>query len=331
VRPRDGGPSRPAARYGTRYLRQVRWLQEASESSIREVVVAAAPALAEANIELASTITTSNPEWCAGTATIARSFVVKFAWSKPAAIRVLREARILDALADIAPQLPIPRLVGVSSDPVGFVTRLVAGAPLGSDERPSWAAVGAEIAGFLASLHNDSVLAQVRAKVPELVEPKPQATTNAIRSRLPRFLDSRRAQLALQSCDWVDNVLATPSRRQVLAHGDLHGYNQVWDQSTWKLRLVADFEVSGPADPEYDLRYFPPLEPTLGLVRQICEQYSTLTGFSMDMRRAMAWHIRTALGDALWRSEADVPLPAACTPASYVDDIDRKLEELART
>jgi hypothetical protein len=88
--------------------------------------------------------------------------------------------------------------------------------------------------------------------------------------------------------------------------------------------------VSGPADPEYDLRYFPPLEPTLGLVREICERYTELTGFSMDARRVMAWHIRTALGDALWRSEAGVPLPAACTPASYVDDIGRKLEELAR-
>lgn len=288
------------------------------------------PALAAANIEPASKIATSNPEWCAGTATIARSFLVKFAWSKPAAIRVLREARVLDTLADVAPELPIPRLVGVSSDPVGFVTRLVEGAPLGHDERPSWTAVGAGIAGFLGSLHDGTVLAQVREKVPELVEPQPQATTSEIRSRLPRFLDRHRAQLALQWCDWVDEVLVTPSRRQVLAHGDLHGYNQVWDRTTWKLRLVADFEVSGPADPEYDLRYFPPFEPTLGLVRGICERYTALTGFSMDMRRAMAWHIRTALGDALWRSEAGVPLPAGGTPASYVDDIDRKLEELAR-
>jgi hypothetical protein len=175
--------------------------------------VAATPALAAANIELASKITTSNPEWCAGTATVARSFVVKFAWSKPAAIRVLREASVLDALADVAPELPIPRLIGVSSDPVGFVTRLVEGAPLGSDERPSCAAVSAGIAGFLGSLHDGTVLAQVREKVPELVEPQPQATTNAIRSRLPRFLDSRRAQLALQWCEWVDEVLTTPSRR----------------------------------------------------------------------------------------------------------------------
>jgi aminoglycoside phosphotransferase (APT) family kinase protein len=305
-------------------------LHDPSESSVREVVVAATPALATASILLASKIATSDPEWCVGTATVARSFVVKFAWSKPAAIRVLREARVLDALADVAPQLPVPRLVGVSSDPVGFVTRLVDGAPLGFDERPSWAAVGAGIAGFLGSLHDSSVLTQVREKIPELVEPQPQATTDAIRLRLPRFLDPRRGQLALQWCDWVDEILATPSRRQVLAHGDLHGYNQVWDRSTWKLRLVADFEGSGPADPEFDLRYVPSLEPTLGLVLGVCERYAALTGYSMDVRRAMAWHIRTALGDALWRSEAGVPLPGGCTPASYVDDIDRKLEELGR-
>src|SRR5207253_5003362 len=137
-----------------------------------------------------------------------------------------------------------------------------------------------------------------------------------------------RAELARRWCDWVDEVLASAARQQVLVHGDLHGYNQVWDRSTWKLRLVADFEVSGPADPEYDLRYFPPLEPTLGFVHSVCGRYTALTGSSLNVRRVMAWHIRTALGDALWRSEAGIPLPAGCTPASYVDDIRRKLEEL---
>jgi hypothetical protein len=172
------------------------------------------------------------------------------------------------------------------------------------------------------------VLARVQDEVPGLVVPRPQATTDAIRSRLPPFLDAHRADLARRWCDWVDEILASPSPQQVLAHGDLHGYNQVWDRSTWKLRLVADFEVSGPADAEYDLRYFPPLEPPLGVVHAVCERYAALVGSSLDVRRVMAWHVRTALGDALWRSEAGVPLPAGCTPASYVDDIRRKFEEL---
>jgi aminoglycoside phosphotransferase (APT) family kinase protein len=171
----------------------------------------------------------------------------------------------------------------------------------------------------------------VSAAVPGLVEPQPQATTAAIRARLPAFLDEPRARLALAWCDWCDDVLAAPPSRQILVHGDLHGYNQVWDRSVWRLRLVADFEVSGPADPEYDLRYLPPLEPTLGLVRGIADRYAALTGRPVDLRRVMAWQIRTALGDALWRSEAGVPLPGGCTPASYVDDIEGKLAELALT
>jgi hypothetical protein len=55
-----------------------------------------------------------------------------------------------------------------------------------------------------------------------------------------------------------------------------------------------------------------------------------VTGFDLDLRRVMAWHVRTALGDALWRSEAGVPLPAGSTPASYVDDIQRKLPAVRR-
>ena len=274
------------------------WLPDPSESSIREAVASAVPALAGAEIDVASELTTSDPEWCAGTAVVARGFVVKVAWSEPASIRVLREARLLAALADAAPELPIPRLVGVSSSPVGFVTRLVEGVPLAHDERPSWAVVASEIADFLARLHHPSLLARVH-EVPGLAVPRPQATTDAIRSRLPRFLDAHRAKLARRWCDWIDEILASPSRQQVLAHGDLHGYNQVWDRTTWKLRLVADFEVSGPADPEYDLRYLPPLEPTLGFVHSVCERYAALVGSSLDFRRVMAWHVRTALGDAL--------------------------------
>jgi aminoglycoside phosphotransferase (APT) family kinase protein len=306
----------------------VDWLPDPSESSIREAVASAVPALAGAEIDLASEFTTSDPEWCAGTAVVGRGFVVKVAWSEPAAIRVVREARLLAALADAAPELPLPRLVGVSSSPVGFVTTRVEGVPLGHDERPSWAVVASELASFLARLHDLSLLAWVHDEVPGLVVPRPQATTDAIRTRLPPFLDAHHADLARRWCDWVDEILASPSRQQVLAHGDLHGYNQVWDRTTWKLRLVADFEVSGPADPEYDLRYLPPLEPTLGFVHSVRAQYAALVGSSLDVRRVMAWHVRTALGDALWRSEAGVPLPAGCTPASYVDDIRRKFEEL---
>lgn len=39
----------------------------------------------------------------------------------------------------------------------------------------------------------------------------------------------------------------------------------------------------------------------------------------------MAWHRRTALGDALWRSEAGIHLPDHRTPVEWVEDLQRRL------
>jgi aminoglycoside phosphotransferase (APT) family kinase protein len=298
-------------------------------------VTAAVPELAHAPIAVASGISTSNPEWSSATAIVDDRFVVKFAWSKPAAKRVHREAGVLKTLAQFCPDLPIPRLAGATHDPVAFVTHLVPGVPLASDEvrrldARVHATVAEQIASFLATLHGTRLPA-LRERVPGLVAPQPQGTTAAISQRLPRFLDERRAALVVGWCEWVDEILRTPPPEPVLVHGDLHGFNQVWNPTTWELKLVADFEVAGPSDPEYDLRYFPPLEPTLGLLEATRAHYSSLTDRAIDMARVMAWHIRTALGDALWRSEAGVALPGGNTPASYVDDIQLKLRLSACT
>ena len=309
----------------------MRWVGDGSERSIREAVAAAVPALADARLR-SSTLVTSNPEWCAGTAILDEAFIVKFAWSEVAAIRVHREAAVLHALAEAAPDLPLPRIVGSSEDPVAFVTRLTAGEPLhfgrarmAEAERGS---IATQLASFLARLHEPSLLDDVRTRVPTLIEPHPQDQTPALRSRLPRFLDRRRTGLILHWCDWVDAILSGSAGPRVLVHGDLHGFNQVWNRQPWTLLLVADFEVAGPHEPEYDLRYFPPMEPTTMFINSLTETYIALSGRSLDMNRVMAWHIRTALGDALWRSEAAIPLPGGCTPASYVDDIERKLRLL---
>ncbi|GAA1535865.1 hypothetical protein GCM10009827_062800 [Dactylosporangium maewongense] len=48
----------------------------------------------------------------------------------------------------------------------------------------------------------------------------------------------------------------------------------------------------------------------------------------MDLDRIMAWHLRTVLGDALWRTEAGVALPAHRTPAQRVDDLDARFTAL---
>ena len=121
-------------------------------------------------------------------------------------------------------------------------------------------------------------------------------------------------------CDWADAVLASPGPA-VLVHGDLHGNNQVWDHDT--LRLVVDLETAGAAEPEYDLRLFPGPEmgPGVELLTAVMRHYQQITGRHLSAGRIMAWHLRTALGDALWRSEAGIPLADHRTPPEWVDDL----------
>ena len=50
-----------------------------------------------------------------------------------------------------------------------------------------------------------------------------------------------------------------------------------------------------------------------------------LTGRRLSIERIMALHLRTSLGDALWRTEAGMPLllprPGGGTPDDYVDEL----------
>jgi hypothetical protein len=49
--------------------------------------------------------------------------------------------------------------------------------------------------------------------------------------------------------------------------------------------------------------------------------YRQITGRRLSTDRVMAWHLRTALGDALWRSEAGIPLADHRTPPEWVHDL----------
>jgi hypothetical protein len=93
---------------------------------------------------------------------------------------------------------------------------------------------------------------------------------------------------------------------------------------------VLDFEVAGLADPEYDLRGFPgpALGPGLELLLAMVRHYERYAGRPVRMDRVMAWHVRTALGDALWHTEARIPLPDHRTPPEWVDDVARRFAEL---
>lgn len=107
----------------------------------------------------------------------------------------------------------------------------------------------------------------------------------------------------------------------MLVHGDLHGDNQVWDGD--ELRLVVDFENVGAAEAEYDLRTFPgpAMGPGVELLTALMHHYQRITGRQLSLERVMSWHVRTALGDVLWRSEAGIPLADHRTPPEWVDDL----------
>jgi hypothetical protein len=109
-------------------------------------------------------------------------------------------------------------------------------------------------------------------------------------------------------------------------HADLHGDNQVWDHD--KLRLVVDFETVAVAEPEYDLRAFPGTGPGVELLAATMRHYQQITGRGLAVERAMAWHLRTVLGDVLWRSEAAIPPPGHRTPAAWVDELSERFAEL---
>ena len=84
----------------------------------------------------------------------------------------------------------------------------------------------------------------------------------------------------------------------------------------------------GLAEAEYDLRAFPGTGPGVELLTATLRHYRHITGRELAADRVMAWHLRTALGDALWRSEAGVPLPDHRTPTEWVDDLATRFTAL---
>jgi aminoglycoside phosphotransferase (APT) family kinase protein len=217
---------------------------------------------------------------------------------------------VLAALAR-EPRVPFPpEVVASSTDPVLLITRRVPGASLfeviSSIDHDR---AGQQLACFLAALHHPSTHQRAEAVAGELGGAQlPPATTRTLRERFGRWTRPDQRWVIMRWCDWCDAVLASPGPA-VLVHGDLHGNNQVWDHG--KLRLVVDLETAGAAEPEYDLRHFsgPDMDPGVELLTAVMRHYQQITGRHLSTDRVMAWHLRTALGDALWRSEAESRSP----------------------
>jgi aminoglycoside phosphotransferase (APT) family kinase protein len=318
-------------------MNRLTWLSEWSADAVRGMLGRAVPGLGEGSIVLdPPVVDTSDPLWAGGIAT-GGQFVAKFAFSEPTAGRLWREALVLQALGG-RPGLRLPEVLAASCDPVFFATRLVDGVPL-SHEMISTASqaqadqLGSELAGFLCSLHRPEILACVAAAVGAVSapDPPPQATTDELRTRLTPMIRPDQADLVQRWCAWTDDVL-TRTKDPVFVHGDLHGYNQVWDPGQLRLRLVADFETSGAAEPEFDLRYIPAMGPGVDLLLSTAGHYAHRTGTSLDLGHIMAWHVRSNLGEALWRSEAGLPLllpiPGGGTPSDYVDKLSTRFDAL---
>jgi aminoglycoside phosphotransferase (APT) family kinase protein len=312
------------------------WLSEYSEPALRCALRVDSAGLDRLPIELTGTNDLSRPPWASGSATIDGRFLAKFAFSEPTAVRVWHEARVLELLGK-NPEFEVPELVAASPSPAFLATRIVEGGmPLsyelvGASMPDRVDQLGGELAGFLANLHAPRILALARDRLDDplrIPEPGLQSTTDELRMRLTPMVGAGQRERVYRWCDWVDEQLAA-SAEVVFVHGDFHPYNQLWDARELRLVLVADFETSGVAEPEYDFRVIPSFGPGVKLLTSTVEHYGVLTGRRVSLDRIMALHVRTTLGDALWRSEAGLPLllPRAGggTPDDYVDELTARL------
>jgi aminoglycoside phosphotransferase (APT) family kinase protein len=216
-------------------------------------------------------------------------------------------------------------------DPVLLVYQLVPGSPITYEAISQFGPnkkrrLASSLALVLAALHSPATRRVITSSRIELPSPTPQADTSAIRARLCPTLDSRDAVRVLGWCDWVDSVQAEATADVVL-HGDFHGYNLIIDESA-EVRAVLDLEEMSLGDLHYDFRYLPAQESSIELFRLVATAYEGLTGTRLEIQRVMAWHIRTVLGDALWRGEAKVPLPGGGTVEHWIEHLAAKLAAL---
>jgi hypothetical protein len=308
----------------------MRWLADGSPATLGQALRVVAPQLSRYPVVMPKLVGRDDPLWHASSAVLGEQFVAKFAWSRPAALRIAHEIGVLTALAR-EPDVPfLPEVVVSSTDPLLLVTKRVAGATLfevvNSIDRDR---AGSQLAQFLAALHWPTTRARVEAAIGRIPEahqgPQHPTSTQVLRDRFGAWVRPQQQLTVRRWCNWADAVLAVPGPT-VLVHADLHGDNQVWNYD--ELRVVVDFETVSAAEPEYDLRGLSGTGPGVELLMATMRHYQRITGHQLSADRVMAWHLRTALGDALWRSEAGIALPDHRTPTAWVHDLSNRFNQL---
>jgi aminoglycoside phosphotransferase (APT) family kinase protein len=267
----------------------MKWLAEWSAAALGEALQAVAPELSgcPVTVPVPDPAAKADPLWWSSSAAVGERFIAKFAWSRPAALRLATEIGLLTALAR-EPRVPfLPPVVASSTDPLLLITRRVAGASLfevvDSIDRDR---AGQQLARFLAALHHPAARERAEAAVGKLTGAQlPPATTSTLRERFGTWARPDQRHTVIRWCDWADAALASPGPA-VLVHGDLHGDNQVWDHG--ELRLVVDFETAGAAEPEYDLRTFPGpgMGPGVELLTAVMRHYQQSTGRQLSADRS---------------------------------------------
>jgi aminoglycoside phosphotransferase (APT) family kinase protein len=299
---------------------------------LRQSLTVVRPDLAHLPIALALHAEQSNPAWQRCGAFVGDDYVAKFAWTDAAARRLRTEISIRRTLAGHETAIPVPELVVASNDPPLLISRFVPGSPvtgtgiaqLTPGEKGQLAG---SLAGTLRALHAPGVLALVNAGRVPLDAPTPQADTAALRQRFTCLVDDAQAALVERWADWIDATLSEPVAVPTFLHGDFHGHNLVLNEHH-EVRALLDFEEPAIGDRHYDFRYLPAQEATLELFVLVVAEYERRAALSVDIRRVMAWHVRTVLGDALWRTETGVALPEHGTPSRWVEELRERFDRL---
>src|ERR1700733_7064756 len=105
----------------------MRWLAGCSAEALREALEAVAPELSGYDIPVPEPAGDGDPQYHKSSVVLGERFVVKFAWSRPAALRLAREIGVLTTLS-AEPAAPfLPEGVASGMDPLLLVTRRVPG------------------------------------------------------------------------------------------------------------------------------------------------------------------------------------------------------------